>query len=142
MNIALIVLHRDSLSHQYTPITIKTTAPSSQTAQLRVDESAPPQAEDGTDAALCCPCCEVEAPLELPLVTSLPLLVGWVCADADEDPDPTPLMMNPPKPVDVGSVVAGSMATVEVGVVSSTLRLASSPKVLAGASSVPEGVSV
>jgi hypothetical protein len=62
--------------------------------------------------------------------------------DAGEDvPDPRPLMMKPPRPVEVGSVVAGLMSGVELGVVSSSLSLGSSVELLAG-SSVPEGASV
>jgi hypothetical protein len=111
----------------------------------------------------CCPCCEeVVAPLVL-------VLPGWILEDdgdivstgeggkevpgwgleegddvssdegGEEVPDPRPLMMNPPKPVEVGSVVAGLMSGVGLEVVSSSLSLDSSAE---DTSSVLEGASV
>jgi hypothetical protein len=62
--------------------------------------------------------------------------------ETEDVPDPKPLMMNPPKPVEVVPVVAGLTSGVEPGVVSSSLSLGSSAEPLADASSVLKGVFV
>jgi hypothetical protein len=115
----------------------------------------------------CCSCCEeVVAPLVLVLpgwileedgdiVSAGEVgkevpgwgLEEWDAVSSDEDAgeevsDPRPLMMKPPSPVEVESiVVAGLKSGVGLEVVSSLLSLGSSVELLAG-SSVLEGVSV
>jgi hypothetical protein len=111
----------------------------------------------------CCPCCEeVVAPLVL-------VLPGWILEEdgdivstgeggkevpgwgleewdavssdegGEDVSDPRPLMMKPPRPVEVGSVVAGLISGVGLEVVSSSLSLDSSAE---DTSSVLEGLSV
>jgi hypothetical protein len=114
----------------------------------------------------CCSCCEeVVAPLVL-------VLPGWILEDdgdivstgeggkevpgwgleewdavpsgegGEDVSDPRPLMMKPPRPVEVGSAVAGLISGVGLEVVSSLLSLDSSVDLLADTSSVLEGSSV
>ena len=79
----------------------------------------------------------------LSLAVLLPTVRVGVDPDEDEKtlPDPRPLMMNPPKPVEVGPVVVGSTSGEELGVPSSSISLCSSAGLLVGLSSVPEDVS-
>jgi hypothetical protein len=62
--------------------------------------------------------------------------------ETEDVPDPRPLMMNPPKPVEVDPEDTGLTSGVGLGVVSSSLSLGSSAEPLADASPVLEGVAV